>query len=90
MYILEAEENKKELNKLKFECNELKNEIEGMEEKYIQAIEQLNNNKNIIDINYLKEFLEDHNIFDDELKRYFDFFIKTQVKDNIENYTFTF
>ena len=90
MYILEAEENEKELNKLKFEYNELKNEIEGMEEEYSQAIEQLNNNKNIVDIDYLKEFLEDHNIFNDELKKYFDIFLKTQVKDDIENYTFTF
>lgn len=90
MYISEAEENKKELNKLKFECNELKNELEGMEEEYTQAIEQLNNNKNIVDIDYLKEFLEDHNLFNDELKKYFDIFLKTQVKDDIENYTFTF
>ena len=90
MYISEAEENEKELNKLKFEYNELKNEIEGMEEEYAQAIDQLNNNKNIIDIDYLKEFLEDHNILNDELKKYFDIFLKTQVKDDIENYTFIF
>lgn len=90
MYISEAEENEKELDKLKVKCNELKNEIEGIEEEYTQAIEQLNNNKNIVDIDYLKEFLEDHNIFNDELKKYFDIFLKTQVKDDIENYTFTF
>lgn len=90
VYIIESEENEKELNKLKFECNELKNEVEGMEEEYTQAIEQLNNNKNIVDIDYLKEFLEDHNIFNDELKKYFDIFLKTQVKDDIENYTFIF
>lgn len=90
MYISEAEENEKELERLKFEYNELKNEVEGMEEEYSQAIEQLNNNKNIVDIDYLKEFLEDHNIFNDELKKYFDIFLKTQVKDDIENYTFIF
>ena len=90
MYISEAEENEKELDRLKFECNELKNEIEGIEEEYTQAIKQLNNNKNIVDIDYLKEFLEDHNIFNDELKKYFDIFLKTQVKDDIENYIFTF
>ena len=90
MYILEAEENEKELDKLKFECNELKNEVEGMEEAYTQAIEQLNNNKNIVDIDYLKEFLEDHNIFNDELKKYFDIFMKTQVKRDIEDYIFIY
>ena len=90
MYISEAEENEKELERLKFEYNELKNEVEGMEEEYSQAIEQLNNNKNIVDIDYLKEFLKDHNIFNDELKKYFDIFMKTQVKDDIENYTFIF
>ena len=90
MYISEAEENEKELDRLKFEKEELEKELEDIEYQHTEAIKQLEDNKNLVDIDYLKEFLEDHNIFNDELKKYFDIFLKTQVKDDIENYTFIF
>lgn len=90
LYINENEENEKELNKLKFENEELQNEIEQMQEQYAQAIMQLDNNKNIIDFDFLLEYLKDNNAITPQLQFLFDMFLKTQVKDNIENYTFTY
>ena len=83
----EVENLKAENEELKEEKNELQNEFEEIQENMTTFIDDLNKNAELIDIDYLKDFLESHNLLTEQLKNEIDLFQKfCTLKSDIENY----
>ena len=81
-------EDLKEINEqLKNEKNTIKEEFETLQENAKIFVDDLNENKELVDIEYLKDFLESHNLLTEELKNEIDLFQKSfTVKNDIEEY----
>lgn len=83
----EVEKLKSENEELKEEKNELQNEFEEMQENMKTFIDDLNKNTELIDIDYLKDFFESHNLLTEQLKNEIDLFQKFYtLKSDIEDY----
>lgn len=83
----EIEDLKKENEQLKEEKTEIKEEFEQLQENAKVFVDDLNKNKELVDIDYLKDFLESHNLLTEELKNEMDLFQKSfTVKSDIEEY----
>lgn len=83
----EIEDFKKENEQLKEEKTAIKEEFEQLQENAKVFVDDLNENKELVDIEYLKDFLESHNLLTEQLKNEMELFQKSfTVKNDIEEY----